>query len=122
MLRLGQGRPRSVPVDWQKIRALRGDRSKDEFAELSQIAVRTLDYAEAHGACLSERLVTRIAAALGVSSDEIRGRVVTPSPPGLAAGALAPRRLRLEETTSLGLGSSLSAAVVNDSGGGFDDF
>lgn len=107
-----------MPVNWQKIRALRGDRSKDEFAALCRISLATLNVAEGRGARLRQSIVTRIASSLGISADEIRVPAVTPGslwPHAERAGA----RLRLEETTSLGLGSSLSAAVSDS--GGFDD-
>ena len=69
--------------------------------------------AESKGARISERILERLAAALGVSADDIRIHAPVSTPRRLERG------LALEDYTSLGLGSSLSA-VVNDSPG-FDD-
>lgn len=112
-MRLGEGRPRALPCDARKIRALRGERTRTELAKLAQVSLAVVVTAESEGASISDRILKRLAAALGVCAEEIRAAVSTSPRRRLERG------LALEEYTSLGLGSSLSA-VVNDSPG-FDD-
>ncbi len=114
-MRLGEGRPRALPCDARKIRALRGARPRTEIAKLAQVSLAVVVIAESEGARVSDRILERLAAVLGVCADEIRIRVPVSTPPRRLE-----RGIPLEEYTSLGLGSSLSAAVVNDSAG-FDD-
>jgi hypothetical protein len=115
LVRLGEGRPRALPCDAEKIRALRGRRTRAEIAKLASVSPWGVRIAESEGARISERILERLAAALGVSADDIRIRAPITNPP--------PRRQRslaLEEYTSLGLGSSLGA-VVSESGESFFD-
>lgn len=117
-MRLGDGRPRAVACDAQKIRALRGQRTQAEIAKRALVSPGVVRIAELPGAHISNRVLERLAAALGVSAEEIR--IHTPIINNTPPARRRERGLALEEFTSLGLGSSLAAAVVNDSAG-FDD-
>lgn len=113
-MRLGEGRPRAVPCDAQKIRLLRGERPRTEIAKLARVSIGVVAIAESEGARLSHTIVERVAAALGVCAEEIRSTAPVSAPPRPFERGIA-----LEDYTSLGLGSSLASAVT-DPGSGDD--
>jgi hypothetical protein len=101
------GRPKVLRVDWREIAELQGKagRTREDFAAVCRVSSSFFAYAEAMNVPLGRSIVERMAGILGVTVEWLCLTGARPLRPPVR------RALPLEQTTSLGLGSSLGAAL-----------